>query len=255
MRARYLKQTLFALAMASASFAVNAADYVFSNTASMTIVDNSPASVYPSTIAVTGVPGTIDEVTVTLHGLSHTFVGDMNVILVSPTGQSIGLVRRPGRNGSGFGFSSDFSNAEITFSPSAADAFPNVASIPSGTYLPTGVDTTNSYGPAPAGPYGTDMYLLNGSGAAQAGTWSLYISDHAGGDTGHLTGGWSITFRATATCASQGYTGTKLLWCQNICEKGYTGATLQTWIHRWITRYRDLPYCAAEGEPEGPGQT
>ena len=51
------------------------------------------------------------------------------------------------------------------------------------------------------------------------------------------------------TCASEGYTGTKLLWCQNICEKDYTGKTLDTWIHRWINRYRDLPYCAA-GEPE-----
>ena len=58
------------------------------------------------------------------------------------------------------------------------------------------------------------------------------------------------------TCASQGYTGTKLLWCKNICEKGYTGATLDTWIHRWINRYRDLPYCAQEGggEEEPPPQ-
>lgn len=60
---------------------------------------------------------------------------------------------------------------------------------------------------------------------------------------------------AGTTCASEGYTGAKLTWCQNICEKGYTGATLQTWIHRWIRQFRDLPYCAAEGEPEGPGQT
>ena len=25
------------------------------------------------------------------------------------------------------------------------------------------------------------------------------------------------------TCASEGYTGTKLEWCKNICERGYTG--------------------------------
>ena len=49
----------------------------------------------------------------------------------------------------------------------------------------------------------------------------------------------------TTTCASEGYTGTKLTWCRNICEMGYTGATLDMWIHRWIGRYRDLPYCAA----------
>ena len=52
------------------------------------------------------------------------------------------------------------------------------------------------------------------------------------------------------TCASEGYTGTKLTWCKNICEKGYTGATLDTWIHRWISKYRDLPYCAVEGGGE-----
>ena len=32
----------------------------------------------------------------------------------------------------------------------------------------------------------------------------------------------------------------------NVCEKGYTGATLDMWLHRWINRYRDLPYCALE---------
>ena len=50
----------------------------------------------------------------------------------------------------------------------------------------------------------------------------------------------------TTTCASEGYTGTKLTWCKNICENGLTGAVLDTWIHRWILRYRDLPYCAVE---------
>ncbi|MEF9978739.1 MAG: hypothetical protein RR969_04740 [Thermomonas sp.] len=56
----------------------------------------------------------------------------------------------------------------------------------------------------------------------------------------------------TTTCASEGYTGTKLTWCMNICEKGYTGATLDMWIHRWINKYRDLPYCAVEGNVPQP---
>ena len=67
---------------------------------------------------------------------------------------------------------------------------------------------------------------------------------------------WNGTVYYTAgpatTCASEGYTGTKLTWCQNICEKGYTGATLDMWIHRWINRYRDLPYCARGGNEEPP---
>ncbi len=43
------------------------------------------------------------------------------------------------------------------------------------------------------------------------------------------------------TCASEGYKGTQLTWCKNICENGLSGAALDTWIHRWIQRYRDLP--------------
>ena len=54
----------------------------------------------------------------------------------------------------------------------------------------------------------------------------------------------------TATCASSCYTGTKLAWCQNICEKGYSGSTLESWIHRWIGKYRDLPYCMQESAPQ-----
>ena len=64
----------------------------------------------------------------------------------------------------------------------------------------------------------------------------------------------TVYYTKTQTCASEGYTGTKLTWCQNICEKGYTGATLDMWIHRWINRYRDLPYCAQEGNEEPPPQ-
>ena len=57
------------------------------------------------------------------------------------------------------------------------------------------------------------------------------------------------------TCASEGYTGTKLTWCKNICESELSQAALDTWIHRWLNRYRDLPYCAQEGGGEQPVPT
>ncbi len=56
------------------------------------------------------------------------------------------------------------------------------------------------------------------------------------------------TLAPSTTCASEGYKGAQLTWCQNICENGLSGQVLDTWIHRWIKRYRDLPYCAVEGE-------
>ena len=84
---------------------------------------------------------------------------------------------------------------------------------------------------------------------------SITISSDEGAG-GFAIGEFGINAGPAKTCASEGYTNTKLLWCQNICEKGYTGATLDTWIHRWINRYRDLPYCAQEGggEEEPPPQ-
>ena len=64
---------------------------------------------------------------------------------------------------------------------------------------------------------------------------------------GFIFAEFGIASGPVTTCASEGYTGTKLTWCKNICENGLTGAALDTWIHRWVNRYRDLPYCAAEG--------
>ena len=57
---------------------------------------------------------------------------------------------------------------------------------------------------------------------------------------------WALSKAPPVTCASEGYTGTQLTWCKNICEMGYTGTTLKTWIKRWTDKYRSLPYCARE---------
>ena len=67
--------------------------------------------------------------------------------------------------------------------------------------------------------------------------------------TGFAIGNFGISAGPTTTCASEGYTYTKLEWCKNICERGYTGSTLAMWIRRWTDRYRTLPYCALEPQP------
>ena len=54
----------------------------------------------------------------------------------------------------------------------------------------------------------------------------------------------------TTTCASSGYTGTKLNWCRIICESESSSSTIDTYLRRWINKYRDLPYCAVEGGGE-----
>src|SRR3712207_4699577 len=49
------------------------------------------ANPYPSTISVAGVSGTVTKVTVTLFNMHHTFTGDIDILLVGPTGQTLVL--------------------------------------------------------------------------------------------------------------------------------------------------------------------
>ena len=74
----------------------------------------------------------------------------------------------------------------------------------------------------------------------------------AGGSMNFFVDDVELNVDETITCADQGYTGTKLTWCKNICEMGYEGATLDMWIHRWVNRYRDLPACARNDGEEEP---
>ncbi len=99
--------------------------------------------------------------------------------------------------------------------------------------------------------FGAESYSLGKPSSSNDGTPNAFIFAFKG------TGGTPVdpenpVDTGATTCASEGYTGTKLLWCQNICEKGYTGSTLAMWIRRWTDRYRDLPYCAANPPPPPP---
>src|SRR4051812_29686061 len=65
---------------------VQAATQTFSNPASTTIKDFPTSTPYPSTIAVSGLSGTVTKVTVTLTDLNHPFPDDIDILLVGPTG-------------------------------------------------------------------------------------------------------------------------------------------------------------------------
>jgi hypothetical protein len=251
MRTRNLAVAFSTLALATASFIASAADHVFSNPAAIAIPAGSVAGAYPSTIPVSGLGGNITKVTVTLNGFTSPSLYNTYILLTAPGGQRVMLI-----NGDANGASST-SSAQWTFSATGNPLPEGVVS--SGTYLPSNrYFEDNAPAPAPAGPHGTDLTTLNGAAAAQNGNWSLFVYNF-GSPAYEIASGWSLTITdnaPTTTCASEGYTGTKLTWCKNICEMGYTGATLDMWIHRWINRYRDLPYCAQEGggEEEPPPQ-
>ena len=173
----------------------------FSNTGSITIPNGAPGSTsgnalpYPSQITVSGMTGTITKVTATFNGLNHTFPDDMDVLLVSPNGQTVMLM-------SDAGGPTDVVNSNITFDDSGT-TIPDSAAITTGIYAPAdyGGITDTFASPAPIGPYSASLSAFNG--VSGNGVWSLYIVDDADSESGSITGGWTlnITTGIPACCA------------------------------------------------------
>ncbi|HEX8857140.1 MAG TPA: calcium-binding protein [Thermoleophilaceae bacterium] len=185
----------------------------FTNSASITIPGSgtgagtgAPASAYPSTVDVSGMGSQIDHVSVILHGLSHTFENDIDMMLVSPSGQALLLM-------SDVGDGSDFSNVNLTIDDSAGTTFPTTGVIGSGFFKPTNVGGGDPFpAPAPAPSLGS----LGAFTGNPNGTWSLYIVDDATVDSGTLAGGWTLRLTTspvapTVTLGSDLKTGGSLL--------------------------------------------
>lgn len=196
----------------------------FANPAGITIPSSGAATPYPSTINVAGITGTVTKVTARLNGISHTFPGDIDVLLAGPAGQRILLL-------SDIGSGTDIVNVNLTFD----DTAPGVpATIVSGTFRPTNSGTGDTFpAPAPAAPFGAALSDFNGTNPN--GAWRLFIVDDAGGDVGSVTGGWSLTFQtADPVCCNQP--------CSLACPAA-------------ITRGNDVDLCSAVVTFANPGVT
>jgi subtilisin-like proprotein convertase family protein len=149
---------------------------------------SGPASPYPATMAIGGLPASGVRVkSVQINGISHTFPSDVDMMLRSPSGTNVTLM-------SDAGGSTVVSAANLVFDDAAAAVLP--AAIVSGTYKPTNIGAADTY-PAPGPGAITDATpaLANFTGNLN-GTWNLYINDQVGGDVGNITS-WSITFEIT----------------------------------------------------------
>jgi hypothetical protein len=163
----WLRRTgLWIMGLATAGLGAPAAAQTFSNPASIAIPGSGtqgPASPYPSVINATGVDFPIVSVSVSLVGLSHTYPGDIHIMLVTPDGTAVMLM-------SDTGGSLDVSNVDLTFD----DFSPPLPSgqITSGTYAPTNYGSTDMFpAPAPFSPNETALSAFVGRNAN--GTWAL----------------------------------------------------------------------------------
>ena len=119
--------TLLAVGAASAS----AETQYFSNTSKITIGPNiGKANPYPTGVQVAGMPGRVDAVAVSLRGVQAEFAGDMDVLLVAPSGKAVKLV-------SDVCGLKPLSPVNWTFSSFATDSLPADAPCYGGIYRPT----------------------------------------------------------------------------------------------------------------------
>lgn len=176
----------------------------FSNTTAITIpAAGSPnqigvASPYPSSVTVAGMAGQVSTVTATFNGFTHSAANDVDAMLVSPSGENLVVMSDPGDPAS-LTFAA---NANLTFSDAAASGLPSSGAIATGTYKPTNVGGGDAF-PAPAPTPSSETTFAGAfTGIAANGTWSLYIVDDATGDTGAVSGGWSLTITTTAVAAA-----------------------------------------------------
>lgn len=151
-----------------------------------TMAGSRQALPYPSEIYVSLPQGAITKATVTLNRLSHSWPGDLQILLVSPTGHRAVLMSSVGGNRS---IPSD-SPVTLTFNDSAPTVLTGSSAVASGTYKPSrnGVGDFGSAAPPP--PYANSLSIFNGTNPN--GAWRLFVTDVADTFTGTIAGGWSL---------------------------------------------------------------
>ncbi|BAQ63402.1 S-layer family protein [Geminocystis sp. NIES-3709] len=145
---------------------------------------------YPSDINVSGLGGNISKISVTLNNLSHSWTGDIDILLVGPTGAKTILMSDIGENIATNGVT-------LTFDATAANFLNNSNITTSGNYKPnnlvgtSGVEPDFFPSPAPADSYNMDLSVFNNTNPN--GIWSLYVvDDDELENVGTIAGGWSL---------------------------------------------------------------
>ena len=140
----------------------------------------------------------INDITVGLSSLTHTWIGDLIATLThTDTNTTVDLFNRVGKPTTFYGDNSKL-NGSYNFNDAFTGDLWTVAQggdsfdIPGGDYFPTG-----------AGSSAKVPMLTTISGLPSSGTWRLKISDNASGDLGTL-GSWSLNLQGSSPASVPG---------------------------------------------------
>jgi serine/threonine protein kinase/subtilisin-like proprotein convertase family protein len=156
---------------------------------------------YPSEIVVEGLSGSITDLNVTLHGLTHTLPADLEVLVVGPSREGSTLLME------GSGGDQPVTGLTVTFDDEAAP-IPGDGSFSGGSFRPTSTDPSgfrDRNGRAPSPPHETA--LSDFDGRDPNGTWELYVLNPTPGASGSIATGWTLDFDLGGAAAETGSTG------------------------------------------------
>ena len=142
----------------------------------------------PFSIEVSGFETPLADVNVTLKGLTSTNPGNLDVLLVGPTGQTAFLVSDVGANIPANGVT-------LSLDDQTANQVSSFQAMTTGTFQPTNFDIGDVFNSPPAPTRtpasGAELGVFNGSDPN--GTWSLFIRDDTdNGSLSAILGGWSL---------------------------------------------------------------
>jgi hypothetical protein len=194
----------------TATLTINDTATLYRNAGVITFSAGGAAAPYPSTIDVTNGPAQIGSMRVTLYDIMADRPEDLDVMLVSPSGQAFILMANAGGT-------TPVTDATLNFTDTAGQVLPDNGPIVTGDFEPTSWGSVQAFpAPAPAsfnlpgsvvGGTGTQTLLGNYGGTNANGTWSLYVRNDATPNApeaiGNIAGGWGLEFlSATAANAS-----------------------------------------------------
>jgi hypothetical protein len=151
-----------------------------------------PAGVYPSTITVAGLTGTVTKATVTILGLASGSPADIDMAIVGPNGQQV-MLMSDACGGEGHSLSADdwtFDDTAPTFLSQLACSSGQDASFkPTNYFEESPVDDLSVKG-GPAGPYLNSLTAF--AGADPNGAWNLFVLDDNAAVIGFVIDGWAL---------------------------------------------------------------
>jgi hypothetical protein len=163
-----------------------------------------PANVYPSSIAVSGVAGTVTKVTVTLIGLSSSSPDDIDAAIVGPNGQQVMLMSDAcGLNPNTLDDDNwTFDDSAPTFLSDGGPcgAFQDESFKPTNYEDPADDDLTPQGGPA--GDFQNSLSVL--AGGSPNGAWNLFFLDDNPNFHGFDLSAWALNLEIQPPAAAPG---------------------------------------------------